>query len=145
MDANFCVEALERALATGRRPEIFNTDQGSQFTSQAFTGVLIREDISISMDGRGRALDNIMIERLWRTVKYEDIYIRDYQTPAEARYGLRKYFAYYNHRRRHKTLNHTTPARAYGLPLSAVDARYACVAQHRCHNAHARHGPMRFR
>ena len=115
MDASFCVEALQRALMSGRRPEIFNTDQGSQFTSEAFTGVLKDYGISISMDGKGRAFDNIMVERLWRTVKYEDVYIRDYASPAEARGGLRRYFDYYNHRRRHSSLGRRTPGRVYGL------------------------------
>jgi len=115
MDAGFCVEALQRALMTGRIPEIFNTDQGSQFTSEAFTSVLKAHGVSISMDGKGRAFDNIMVERLWRTVKYEDVYIRDYQTPAEARLGLRRYFSFYNHRRRHSSLGNDTPGRVYGL------------------------------
>jgi len=115
LDADFCVEALQRALRSGRRPEIFNTDQGSQFTSEAFTGVLKDHGISISMDGQGRAFDNIMVERLWRTVKYEDVYIRDYATPAEARWGLRRYLDYYNHRRRHSSLGNRTPGRVYGL------------------------------
>lgn len=115
MDAAFCVEALQRALASGRRPEIFNTDQGSQFTSEAFTGVLTKHGIAISMDGVGRAFDNIMVERLWRTVKYEDVYIRDYQNPVEARFGLRRYFAFYNTRRRHQSLGRKTPATLYGL------------------------------
>jgi putative transposase len=115
MDAAFCVEALQRALATGRRPEIFNTDQGSQFTSQAFMGLLTRHGIAISMDGVGRAFDNIMVERLWRTVKYEEVYIRDYRTPAAARFGLGRYFTYYNHRRRHRSLGRQTPAAVYGL------------------------------
>lgn len=127
LDAIFCVEALERALALaglagagGRRPAIFNTDQGSQFTSQAFTGVLTNHGIAISMDGVGRAFDNIMVERLWRTVKYEDVYIRDYPTPAEARPGLGRYFAYYNHGRRHRSLNRRTPASVYGLTVSSA-------------------------
>ena len=115
MDVSFCVEALQRALMTGRLPEIFNTDQGSQFTSEAFTGVLKENGIAISMDGKGRAFDNIMVERLWRTVKYEDVYIRDYQTPAEARLGLSRYFWFYNHRRRHSSLDNNTPGRMYGL------------------------------
>lgn len=119
LDASFCVEALERTLtlpgARDRRPTIFNTDQGSQFTSQGFTDVLKTHGIAISMDGVGRAFDNIMVERLWRTVKYEDVYIRDYQTPAEARLGLNRYFTYYNHRRRHRSLNRQTPAKVYGL------------------------------
>ena len=115
MDASFCVEALQRALMSGRRPEIFNTDQGSQFTAEAFTSVLKENGISISMDGKGRAFDNIMVERLWRTVKYEDVYIRDYATPAQARWGLRRYFDYYNHRRRHSSLGNRTPGQVYGL------------------------------
>jgi putative transposase len=115
LDANFCVAALRQALAGGRQPAIFNTDQGSQFTSEAFTKVLTGAGIAISMDGVGRAFDNIMVERLWRTVKYEDVYLRDYQTPAEARLGLDRYFAYYNHRRRHRSLDRRTPASVYGL------------------------------
>ena len=115
MDTSFCVEALQRALATGRRPEIFNTDQGSQFTSEAFTGQLTRHGIAISMDGVGRAFDNIMVERLWRTVKYEDVYIRDYKNPAHARFGLQRYFEYYNRRRRHRSLERKTPAAVYGF------------------------------
>lgn len=115
LDASFCVEALKRALGTGRRPAIFNTDQGSQFTSEAFTGALTEAGIAISMDGVGRAFDNIMVERLWRTVKYEDVYLRDYHTPAEARLGLGRYVGYYNHRRRHRSLGRRTPASVYGL------------------------------
>ena len=118
LDATFCVAALKQALAYGRRPAIFNTDQGSQFTSEAFTEVLSDGGIAISMDGVGRAFDNIMVERLWRTVKYEDVYLRDYETPAEARLGLGRYFAYYNHRRRHRSLDRRTPASVYGLTES---------------------------
>jgi putative transposase len=88
LETDFCVRALEGALATGRKSEIFNTDQGSQFTSGAFTGALAETHIAISMDGRGRAFDNIFIERLWRSLKYEDVYLHDYNTPAEARLGL---------------------------------------------------------
>ncbi len=121
LDANFCVAALGQALASGRWPAIFNTDQGSQFTSEAFTGVLTKAGIAISMDGVGRAFDNIMVERLWRTVKYEDVYLRDYETPAEARIGLDRYFAYYNHLRRHRSLGRRTPASVYGLEASAVN------------------------
>ncbi len=123
LDASFCVEALERALSGGHQPAIFNTDQGSQFTSEGFTGVLTGAGIAISMDGVGRAFDNIMVERLWRTVKYEDVYLRDYETPAEARLGLGRYFAYYNHRRRHRSLGRRTPAGVYGLEASASDRR----------------------
>ena len=115
LDASFCVAALRQALASGRRPGIFNTDQGSQFTCEAFTDVLTGAGIAISMDGVGRVFDNIMVERLWRTVKYEDVYLRDYQTPAEARLGLGRYFGYYNHRRRHRSLGRRTPAMVYGL------------------------------
>jgi putative transposase len=123
LDAGFCVAALKQALTSGRQPAIFNTDQGRQFTSEAFTGVLTAAGIAISMDGVGRAFDNIMVERLWRTVKYEDVYLRDYETPAEARLGLGRYFAYYNHRRRHRSLGRRTPASVYGLEASATDRK----------------------
>ncbi len=108
LEADFCVTALEQALATGC-PEIFNSDQGSQFTSDDFTGLLHEAGVLISMDGVGRAFDNIMVERLWRTVKYEDVYLRDYETPAEARLGLERYFGYYNHLRRHRSLRRGRP------------------------------------
>jgi putative transposase len=123
LDANFCVAALREALAGGREPAIFNTDQGSQFTSSVFTGVLLEAGIAISMDGVGRAFDNIMVERLWRTVKYEDVYLRDYETPAEARLGLGRYFAYYNHQRRHRSLGRRTPASVYGLETTGSSER----------------------
>jgi len=123
LDANFCVGALKQALASGRRPAIFNTDQGSQFTSEAFTQVLTEAGIAISMDGVGRAFDNIMVERLWRTVKYEEVYLRDYETPAEARLGLGRYFRYYNHQRRHRSLDRRTPASVYGLAEPATVQR----------------------
>ena len=123
LDASFCVAALGQALVSGRRPAIFNTDQGSQFTSEAFTGVLTKAGIAISMDGVGRAFDNIMVERLWRTVKYEDVYLRDYETPAEARIGLERYFGYYDHLRRHRSLGRRTPASVYGLEASAMDRK----------------------
>ncbi len=109
MDADFCVSGLERALTKGK-PEIFNTDQGSQFTSLAFTGKLIESEILISMDGRGRALDNVFVERLWRTVKYEDIYLKEYATMVEVRDGLKRYFDFYNHDRGHQSLGYKTPA-----------------------------------
>ncbi len=115
--------ALQAALAGGRSPEIVNADQGSQFTSEAFTGVLGAAGIAISMDGVGRAFDNIMVERLWRTVKYEDVYLRDYETPVESRLGLGRYFPYYNHQRRHRSLGRRTPASVYGLPVSVLDRK----------------------
>ena len=114
LESSFCVEALQEAIDIYGVPEIFNTDQGSQYTSEAFTGELIKHGIQISMDGAGRAYDNIMIERLWRSVKYEDIYLKDYENPREVNGGLRDYFAYYNHQRRHSSLGKQTPARAYG-------------------------------
>ena len=125
LDASFCVTALQRALAMGT-PEIFNSDQGSQFTSQAFTRVLLEAGIRISMDGRGRAYDNIFIERLWRSVKYEEVYLHDYQTVAEAVAGADRYFGFYNHERPHQSLNGLTPAEAYGLatppwPMNTMD------------------------
>jgi len=102
LDASFCVEALEEAIRRYGKPEIFNTDQGSQFTSKAFTGVLLKHEIKISMDGKGRALDNVLVERLWRSVKYEDIYIRGYETMKDVKFGLREYFKFYNEERFHQ-------------------------------------------
>jgi putative transposase len=111
-DTLFCLEALGQALALNK-PAIFNSDQGSQFTSQAFIQVLLEQGIQISMDGRGRALDNIFIERLWRTVKYEDIYLNNYSSVAELRAGLKQYFEFYNHQRLHQSLDYRTPAAVY--------------------------------
>lgn len=113
MDEHFCVSALERALRLHDKPDIFNTDQGSQYTGAAFTGVLKDHGIRISMDGKGRAMDNIMVERLWRTVKYEDIYIKDYETVEDLKKGLRQYFWFYNNERPHQSLDDRTPAEAY--------------------------------
>ena len=112
MEAGFCVTALEEALATGT-PGIFNTDQGSQFTSEDFTKPLLDSDVRISMDGRGRALDNVFIERLWRSVKYEDLYLRDYADGHALHAGLARYFHYYNHERPHRGLEMETPASCY--------------------------------
>lgn len=109
MESGFCVTALKRALKKGR-PAIFNTDQGSQFTSEAFTGTLDKAEVRISMDGRGRALDNVFIERLWRSVKYEDIYLRDYADGHDLYAGLKRYFRFYNHHRPHSALAMCTPA-----------------------------------
>ena len=112
LEVDFCLEALNEALSFGK-PEIFNTDQGSQFTSPRFTGTLGAEDIRISMDGRGRALDNIFIERLWRSVKYEDLYIKDYETVPTLHTGLSDYFLFYNLERPHQSLDNLTPADLY--------------------------------
>lgn len=102
MDASFCVEALEEAIRRYGAPEIFNTDQGRQYTSEAFTGVLLDHGVKISMDGKGRALDNVFVERLWRSVKYEDIYLKGYETMKEAKKRLSEYFRFYNERRFHQ-------------------------------------------
>jgi putative transposase len=112
LDAQFCVAALERALMMGR-PEIFNTDQGSQFTSADFTGCLEKAGVSISMDGKGRVFDNIFVERLWRTVKYEDVYLKDYAGVDEARDGIGGYFEFYNNIRLHESLGYQSPAEIY--------------------------------
>jgi putative transposase len=112
MEGAFCLEALERALGGGV-PGIFNTDQGSQFTSEAFTARLTAAGIRVSMDGRGRALDNLFVERLWRSVKYEEVYLRDYADGVEARKGLGRYFGFYNTERPHQGLQNRTPAAVY--------------------------------
>lgn len=109
MESGFCVATLQRALTLGN-PGIFNTDQGSQFTSEEFTGTLLKSDVRISMDGRGRAFDNVFIERLWRSVKYEDIFLRDYADGHELHAGLKRYFRFYNHERPHSALQNRTPA-----------------------------------
>jgi putative transposase len=108
LESEFCVAALEEALGTGR-PEIFNTDQGAQFTARAFTRHLEDAGIAISMDGRGRALDNVFVERLWRTVKYEDIYLKGYESVPELEAGLTQYFDFYRYRRPHMSLDYLTP------------------------------------
>jgi len=122
MEAAFCVEALEEALARQGRPEIFNTDQGSQFTSEAFTGVLTRNGIAISMDGKGAWRDNVFVERLWRSVKYEEVYLRAYDTVAEARASIGRYLSFYNTRRPHSSLDRQTPDRAYFTRLPQIAA-----------------------
>ena len=114
MDAEFCAAALEEALARFGRPEIFNTDQGSQFTSPRFTGVLQAAGVRISMDGRGRWMDNVFIERLWRSLKYECVYLHAFETGSELRTGLSRWIGYYNARRPHSTLGGRTPDGAYG-------------------------------
>ena len=118
----FCVEAVEEALARHGKPEIFNTDQGSQFTSTAFTGLLTGNAIAISMDGRGAWRDNVFVERLWRSVKYEEIYLKAYDTVAEARTSLAAYFGFYNSRRPHSSLDRQTPDQAYFTPLPQIAA-----------------------
>ena len=117
MEAAFCVEALEDALARHGKPEIFNTDQGSQFTGVAFTGVLLENGIAISMDGKGAWRDNVFVERLWRSVKYEEVYLRAYDTASEARASIGRYLDFYNCRRPHSSLDGTTPDHAYFTPL----------------------------
>lgn len=112
METDFCVSTLERALVRGQ-PQIFNTDQGAQFTSRAFTGILKEHGIAISMDGRARALDNIFVERLWRSVKYEEVYLHDYANVPQAIRGLGRYFEFYNHERIHQSLDYKTPATVY--------------------------------
>jgi putative transposase len=112
MDVGFCLEALDQALEVAH-PEIFNSDQGAQFTSLEFTGRLAAAGIRISMDGRGRALDNVFVERLWRTVKYEDVYLKEYETPREAMQGLAQFFVRYNGQRQHQALGYQTPAAVY--------------------------------
>jgi len=116
LESDFCVDALNRALSLGR-PEVFNTDQGSQFTSMEFTKVLLDAGVQISMDGKGRVFDNIFSERLWRTVKVEEVYMRDYQTVTEARFNLGRYFEFYNNQRLHEALGYRAPAEVYGAAV----------------------------
>src|SRR5512144_1030145 len=112
LDGSFCLEMLDEALRSGK-PEVFNTDQGVQFTAEAFTGCLERAGVAVSMDGRGRALDNVFVERLWRSVKYEDISIRGYEAVPELHHGLVRYFGFYNDERLHQSLGYRTPAAVY--------------------------------
>jgi len=121
LDADFCVEALEEALRKGK-PDIFNTDQGAQFTGEAFTGLLEQHGVRISMDGKGSYNDNLFIERLWRTVKYEEVYLKAYQDGREARIGLGNYFRFYNTERPHQTHGYRTPAEVYSaIPVEATN------------------------
>ena len=120
LDASFCVEALEEALGKGR-PDIFNTDQGAQFTGEAFTGLLQQHGVRISMDGKGRYSDNLFIERLWRTVKYEEVYLKAYQDGRDARAGIGNYFRFYNTERPHQALGYRTPAEVFNsIPVEAT-------------------------
>jgi putative transposase len=122
LEVDFCLEAVEEALVRHGRPEIFNTDQGSQFTSAAFTSLLLENAIAVSMDGRGAWRDNVFVERLWRSVKYEEVYLRAYDSVSEARASLGRYLDFYNRRRPHSSLAARTPDRAYfdHLPLLAA-------------------------
>jgi putative transposase len=122
MEAAFCVETLEEALAKHGKPEIFNTDQGSQFTGAAFTSVLTNNGIAISMDGKGAWRDNVFVERLWRSVKYEEVYLKAYENGTQASKGLGDYFEFYNSRRRHQALNRRTPDEVYHQTLSLPQA-----------------------
>ena len=117
LEGAFCLELLDEALARGR-PEVFNTDQGVQFTAEAFTARLVAAGVAVSMDGKGRCLDNVFVERLWRTVKYEDIYLRGYETVPQLRQGLGRYFPFYNDERPHQALDYRTPAEVYRGRLS---------------------------
>ena len=112
LDGSFCLELLDESLARGR-PEVFNTDQGVQFTALAFTSRLEAAGVQVSMDGKGRCLDNVFVERLWRTVKYEDIYLRGYETVPDLTQGLGRYFPFYNEERPHQALDYQTPAAIY--------------------------------
>ena len=122
METDFCVEALEEALAKHGKPEIFNTDQGSQFTGKEFTGVLTSNAIAISMDGKGSWRDNVFVERLWRSVKYEEVYLRAYGSVGEARASIARYLAFYNERRPHSSLDRRTPSEVYfaSQPIAAA-------------------------
>src|SRR5271157_3710512 len=123
LDASFCIEALEDALRQGR-PDMFNTDQGSQFTGDGFTGVLRGHGVAISMDGRGRYADNIFVERLWRSLKYEEVYLKAYDAVAQARQGIAAYFEFYNHQRLHQALAYRTPRQVFDeAPRLASSAR----------------------
>jgi len=122
MEAAFCVEALEEAIVRHGPPEICNTDQGSQFTSQVFTEVLLKAGIAISMDGRGSWRDNVFVERLWRSVKYEEVYLKAYETVSEARASIGRYLTFYNGRRPHSSLDRQTPDQAYFTRLPQISA-----------------------
>lgn len=122
MTVDFCIDALDEALRRHGKPAIFNSDQGAQFTSPDFTGVLEREGVAISMDGKGRAIDNIFVERLWRSLKYEDVYLRAYATLAQAREGIATWIHFYNETRPHQALDYRTPMDVYREPLQRVAA-----------------------
>lgn len=125
MTADFCVQALEEAITRFGAPEIFNTDQGSQFTSEDWIDVLKKAGVAISMDGKGRWIDNVFIERLWRSVKYEEVYLHAYEDGSQARAGLTKYFAFYNRARTHQSLDYRTPDAVYFAALSGTERKAA--------------------
>jgi putative transposase len=125
LGAEFCVEALQEALSRHGRPEIFNTDQGSQFTSSDFTGTLERHKVTISMDGKGRYMDNIFVERLWRSLKYEEVYLNAYASVAEAKAGIGSWLGFYNEERQHQSLGYCTPRQAYEAECPWIGGRSA--------------------
>jgi len=127
MDTSFCIAALDEALARHGKPRIFNTDQGSQFTSQAFTGRLAAAGVAISMDGRGRFMDNIFIERLWRSIKYEEVHLKAYADGREARAGIGAWMTFYNHRRPHQALNNKMPMAVWRDGIEAIEAAHTAV------------------
>lgn len=131
LDVDFCIEALHTALNVSK-PEIFNSDRGSQFTSNSFTGVLEAYGVTISMDGKGRAFDNIFIERLWRSVKYEEVYIKEYNSVRDAVQNLRAYFRFYNQERGHQSLGYRTPHEVYTSRDSASTVPYNILSRTRC-------------
>ena len=124
LEVDFCVAALEEALSKGR-PQIFNTDQGSQFTSETFTSMLLAQGVQVSMDGRGRCMDNVFVERLWRSIKYEEVYLKAYQNGTEARKGIGAYLAFYNQERPHQALGYRSP----GQVFQAVSPQ-RCLLEH---------------
>jgi putative transposase len=132
LDTGFCVRALGRALSFSK-PDIFNTDQGVQFTSVEFTGCLQGAEIRISMDGRGRVYDNIFVERLWRTVKYEEVYLNHYSTVSEVRQGLSRYFSFYNRERLHTSLRNRTPYEVYFKQPISLNLEQASHTMHQIH------------
>ena len=129
LESSFCVDCLDEAIQKYGIPEYFNTDQGSQYTSDAFIGVLHQHEITISMDGRGRALDNIFIERFWRSVKYEDIYLKEYRTVPEMKRGISEYFRFYNSERIHQALGYKTPLQ-FLKDKGIIRTRYPSVLSH---------------
>ena len=123
LDADFCVAAVEEAITKYGIPAIFNTDQGCQYTSEAFIGVLKRHHIQISMSGKGRALDNVYVERLWRSLKYEDIYLKSYESMTDLKSGIKRYFEFYNTQRFHQSLDYLTPEMMYESFSTREDSR----------------------